>query len=171
VTTRLVAVLGYSNGGDALHDVCAARLRRAEAVARPGDVVLLSGWSRRRGGRSEAELMVEAWRGPQVNLVVAGDARTTYGNALATREAAQTRGANEVVLVTSSWHAPRAAALVRAALRNSGIVLTLAPADGRASQRTRLRELVCWLAAPAQAVALGRPWAREARTRGNAPLA
>jgi uncharacterized SAM-binding protein YcdF (DUF218 family) len=157
MTQRLIAVLGYSNGRDVLHDVCAARLRRAEAEARTGDVVLMSGWSRRRGGRSEAELMAEAWRGPEVDLVVAGDARTTYGNALATRAAAEAGRADEVVLVTSSWHARRAAALVRAALRGSGIALSLVRADGQPPRRTRLRELVCWTLTPAQTAALGRP--------------
>jgi uncharacterized SAM-binding protein YcdF (DUF218 family) len=156
VTKRLVAVLGYSNGGSVLHDVCASRLRRAEAEAQPGDVVLLSGWSGRRGSRSEAELMAEAWRGPDVDLVVSGDARTTYGNARATRTAAAARGANRVVLVTSSWHAPRAAALFRAALRGTGIALSLSPADGPAPRRTRLREIVCWLLTPAQSAALRR---------------
>ena len=164
MTKRLVAVLGYSNGGDALHEVCAARLRRAEAEARPGDVVLLSGWSRRRGGRSEAELMAEAWRGLEVDLVVTGDARTTYGNALATRAAAKASGAGEVVLVTSSWHAPRAATLLRAALRESGIALSLAPAEGRTARRTRLRELACWLVTPAQVAAQGRARARGRQT-------
>jgi uncharacterized SAM-binding protein YcdF (DUF218 family) len=164
VTKRLVAVLGYSNGRDVLHPVCAARLRCAEAVARPGDVVLLSGWSRRRGGRSEAELMAEAWHGPQVDLVLAGDARTTYGNAVTARAAAKTSGADEVVLVTSSWHAARAASLLRAALRDSGIVLSLVPAEGRPTRRARLREVVCRALTPAQSAALGRPRARGRRT-------
>jgi uncharacterized SAM-binding protein YcdF (DUF218 family) len=154
MTRRLIAVLGYSNGGTTLHDVCSARLRRAEAEAREGDLVLLSGWSRRRGGRSEAELMAEAWRGPAVELIVAGDARTTYGNAIATRRTALALDAEEVVLVTSLWHARRAVALVGAALRSSGIAVSLAPVDGRTAPRTRLRELLCWTFAPAQVAVL-----------------
>jgi uncharacterized SAM-binding protein YcdF (DUF218 family) len=153
---RLVAVLGYSNGGGPLHAVCAARLRRAETEARPGDVVLLSGWAGRRTGGSEAQLMAEAWQGPPVELVVAGDARTTCGNAVAARGVALAAEADEVVLVTSSWHAPRAAALFRAAFRGSGVRLELALADGEPGARTRLRELVCWLIAPAQVAFLAR---------------
>jgi uncharacterized SAM-binding protein YcdF (DUF218 family) len=159
MTRRLIAVLGYSNGGSTLHDVCTARLRRAEAEAREGDLVLLSGWSRRRGGRSEAELMAEAWRGPEVELIVAGDARTTYGNAIATRQSALTWDADEVVLVTSLWHARRALALVGAALRGSGIAVSLAPVEGRTALRTLLRELLCWTFAPAQAAVLA-GWGR-----------
>ena len=153
---RLVAVLGYSNGGASLHAVGESRLRRAEKEARAGDVVLLSGWSRRRNGRSEAELMAEAWQGSPVELVVAGDARTTYGNAVAARKAALASGAGRVVLVTSSWHAPRAAALFRAAFRRTQISVELAPAAGPRAATARIRELVCWLLTPAQAAILRR---------------
>jgi uncharacterized SAM-binding protein YcdF (DUF218 family) len=114
---RLVAVLGFSTGrGSGLHPICAARLETAERVADGADAVLLSGWSRRRRRRSEAELMREAWCGPELPLVVDGDARTTLGNARAVAAAATELGATEVVLVTSSWHARRARLLVRAAL-------------------------------------------------------
>jgi uncharacterized SAM-binding protein YcdF (DUF218 family) len=119
-------------------------------------VVLLSGWSRRRGRASEAELMAQAWRGPQVELLVGHDARTTFGNALDAARAAVARHVDELVLVTSSWHIPRAAMLVRAALRGVQIELLLAPAEGRASKRVRLRELTCSAFAPAQAAVLRR---------------
>jgi uncharacterized SAM-binding protein YcdF (DUF218 family) len=115
--TRLVAVLGYSTGrDDGLHPICAARLVAAEGPAEGADLVLLSGFSRRRHRPSEAELMREAWRGPAVRLVADGDARTTAGNARAVAAAARHIGADEVVIVTSSWHARRARLLVRAAL-------------------------------------------------------
>jgi hypothetical protein len=156
VTRRLVAVLGYSNGGAPLHPICAARLRRAEAEVRQGDVVLFSGWARRRNGRSEAALMSEAWKGSPVELVVAGDARTTFGNARAAVDAARRFGAEEIVLVTSGWHARRAAALFRAALGGTEIRLALAPAEDAGSRRARMRELVCWLLVPGQARVLGR---------------
>jgi hypothetical protein len=114
---RLVAVLGYSTWrGDALHPIGAARLEAAERVAAGADAVLLSGWSRHRHRPSEAELMRRAWRGPEVPLIADGDARTTAGNARAVAAAARKVGANEVVLVTSSWHARRARLLVRALL-------------------------------------------------------
>jgi uncharacterized SAM-binding protein YcdF (DUF218 family) len=115
--TKLVAVLGYSTGrGEGLHPICAARLEAAERPAEGAEVVLLSGWSRRRHRPSEAELMRAAWRGPAVRLVADGDARTTAGNARAVAAAARHIGADEVVLVTSSWHARRARLLVQAAI-------------------------------------------------------
>ena len=112
--SRLVAVLGYSTGRhEGLHPICAARLVAAEGPAEGADLVLLSGFSRRRHRPSEAELMREAWRGPAVRLVADGDARTTAGNARAVAAAARHIGADEVVIVTSSWHARRARPDVR----------------------------------------------------------
>ena len=55
--SRLIAVLGYSDGSGAeLHPVSAARLARAQAEAREDDVVLFSGWARRGLPRAEADL-------------------------------------------------------------------------------------------------------------------
>jgi uncharacterized SAM-binding protein YcdF (DUF218 family) len=100
--------------------------------------------------------MAEAWRGPQVELLVGRDARTTFGNAIDAVRAAAARGVDELVLVTSSWHLPRAAALVRAALRDKPITLSLAAADGYASRGMRVRERACSAVAPAQAALLRR---------------
>ena len=118
---RLVAVLGYSSAADAgsMHVVCAARLAAAERVADP-DAVLFSGAARHGGPLSEAELMRAAWHGADVPLHIDTSARTTAGNAAGVASLARQLGATEVVIVTSSWHAPRARALVRAALRRVG---------------------------------------------------
>ena len=114
---KLVAVLGYSSWrGDELHPIGAARIEAAERVAEGADAVLLSGWARRRHRPSEAELMRRAWHGPDLPLLADGDARTTAGNARAVAAAAKALEADEVVLVTSSWHARRARLLVRALL-------------------------------------------------------
>src|SRR5207247_1499323 len=79
---RVIAVLGYSQGrSDGLHRVCATRVERAALEARPEDVVVLSGWARRRGRLSEAELMLRAWPGPPDRIVCGSDARTTAQNA------------------------------------------------------------------------------------------
>jgi uncharacterized SAM-binding protein YcdF (DUF218 family) len=125
---RLVAVLGYSTWrGDELHPICRDRLLAAEGVARDGDAVLLSGWSRRRHRPSEAELMRSAWRGPDVTLLVDGDSRTTVGNARSLAAAAREHGADEVVIVTSSWHARRARLLARAVLPHHVRVSVVTP--------------------------------------------
>jgi hypothetical protein len=155
VSGRLVAVLGYSNGGEQLHEICARRLRQAEAVARPDDVVLLSGWARRSSRRSEAELMADVWRGTG-KLVVSGDARSTLGNARAAAELAQSLASTEVVLVTSAWHRRRASVLFRAALRGSGVPLMLVPAADHGSVLLRVRELLCWALLPFQSALAAR---------------
>jgi len=142
--TRLVAVLGYSTRrGQGLHPICAARLVAAERPAQGADVVLLSGWSRRRHRRSEAELMRAAWKGPAVRLVADGDARTTAGNARAVGAAARHVGADEVVLVTSSWHARRARLLVEAAL-DPGVRLAVAT-PGRTRPPHLIGRELAWL--------------------------
>jgi hypothetical protein len=147
---RLVAVLGYSAGasGDGLHDICAARLRRAEREAGPQDFVLLSGWARRSKPLSEGDLMAGSWRGGGRCVLVDRSARTTLGNARTTSMAAQALGIQEIVLVTSGWHARRAHALVRVALRGTGARIVLAATDERGTPAARLRELACWALVP-----------------------
>jgi len=140
---RLVAVLGYSVRRDAgIHAICARRLAHAETLADGAGAVVLSG---------EASVMREAWRGPDVELEFDPRARNTAGNAAGIAAAARTLGATEVVLVTSRWHAPRAALLVRAALRGSGIAVTTSSPPGLPGPGLFVRELACFAAAPFQA--------------------
>ena len=151
---RLIAVCGYSDGaGEELHEICARRLRRAEREARADDVVLLTGWARRRSAASEAELMARSWAAPCRRVVVDSSARSTFANVAAAASVAREVGAGRVVLVTSGWHAGRAAALLRGALRGSGSTVELATTDERPSLRARFRELVCWALVPLAAVA------------------
>ena len=141
---RLVAVLGYSTWrGDGLHPICEARLQAAERPAEGAEAVLFSGWSRRRHRPSEAELMKAAWRGPAVRLVADGDARTTAGNARAVAAAARHVGADEVVIVTSSWHARRARLLVQAALDPDVRLLVATP--GRTRPPHLIGRELAWL--------------------------
>jgi uncharacterized SAM-binding protein YcdF (DUF218 family) len=155
--TRLVAVLGYSDRSTGeLHDVCASRLARAEQEARPGDTIFLSGWARGRHRSSEARLMERAWRGRAATVLVDEGARTTGGNARRTAAAAADLGVDEVVVVTSGWHARRAGTLVRAALRGSGRTVTVVPTPDRGTRRARVRELVCWPVVPLQIAATRR---------------
>ena len=165
---RLVVVLGYSGrrGGavDELHEICAARLRCAEREARPDDVVLLSG--RARAGRaSEADLMARSWRGPSAEIVLDRSAASTYGNAAATAALARSLAPDEIVVVTSSWHARRASALVRAAIRGSSPRVISASAETPRSVRASLRELACWTLVPLQRPLLGRGRDRSGAAR------
>ena len=146
---RLIAVCGYSDGAaQELHEVCIQRLRRAEREARAEDVVLLTGWARGANAASEAELMARSWTTPCRRVVVDTSARSTLANVTAAATVAREVGARQVLLVTSSWHAGRAAALLRAALRGSGSTVEVATTDEPSSLRARLRELVCWTAVP-----------------------
>ena len=147
---RLVAVLGYSDRTCAdLHPVCAARLARAEQEAGPEDVVLFSGWARWTGDRTaEADLMTLAWDAPVRGRMVDRGARTTFGNAIGVARAARRLGVDEVVLVTSSWHARRASALVRAALAGSGTSVRVATTDEPNTAGRGVRELAAWAFVP-----------------------
>ena len=153
---RVVVVLGYSDGrGGELHPICAARLETAAEVATDEDVVVLSGWARSHETPSEAELMAAAWHGSSRELVVDPDARTTVENMANALDDVLRVGAREVVVVTSSWHAPRATAALRWFLRHTGVrVRSAVPADR--SARASLRELTLWPLLPFQLWAAGR---------------
>jgi uncharacterized SAM-binding protein YcdF (DUF218 family) len=148
-------VLGYSDWRHrSLHPVCAARLEAGERAAEGADAVLLSGWARLPGRETEAALMLAAWRGPEVPLL-ADDSRTTVGNARAVAAAARELGADEVVVVTSSWHQLRARRLLRAALGPDVAIEVVSPAP---THRPLLlgREAVCIAFLPLQLRAVRR---------------
>jgi uncharacterized SAM-binding protein YcdF (DUF218 family) len=152
-------VLGYSDRRtDALDPICLERLRHAETLAVPPDVVLLSGWRRHGRAAPEAELMRAAWNGRDVTLLTDETARNTRQNAASVAAAARRIGATEVTVVTSSWHAARARLLVRAALPD--VPVRSSSPRGRAPLRLVAREFVCLLAVPFQMLRLrppGRP--------------
>jgi len=156
---RVIVVLGYSGGGaDGLHPVCAARLARAAEIATSDDVVVLSGWARDHAARPEAELMAAEWRGSSAELVVDPDARTTVENMVNALNDVLRVGAREVVVVTSSWHAPRAQAALRWLLRHTGVKVRSASPDG-GSLSASLRELTLWPLLPFQlAIASRKTW-------------
>lgn len=142
MSERVVAVLGYSRRGDTkLHPVCADRVAHAQRLAVARGTVILSG---------EAELMRAAWSGPEVVLICDPDARSTVENAANVAAAARTLGARELVVVTSRWHRARTTILLRAALRRSGIRLSVETADAARPLRLRLRELACLALLPFQ---------------------
>jgi uncharacterized SAM-binding protein YcdF (DUF218 family) len=158
VSGRLVAVLGYSDRTVAdLHPVCSARLARAMDAAGPDDVVLFSGWARRGlDRRTEADLMASAWDSPVRARLVDRGARTTLGNALGVAHVARRLGLDEVVLVTSRWHAARAAVLLRAALAGSGTTVRVATTDEPTTAARSIREVVSWTLVPLLALVAAR---------------
>jgi hypothetical protein len=172
--TRVVAVLGYSTRrGDELHPICAERLATAERIADGADAVLFSGWSRRRHRPSEADLMHDAWHGPDVRLVADGDSRTTVGNVRALARTARELDADEIVLVTSSWHARRARLLARAALGPDVAVMVATPQSSRPVGLVA-REVACLLPAYAtvsasRALAVWRRFSASSQTALRGP--
>jgi uncharacterized SAM-binding protein YcdF (DUF218 family) len=142
---RLVAVLGFSGRrADDLHAVCADRLRHAEGLVREADTVLLSG---------EAELMRGVWKSGDVLLDP--HARNTRQNAKGVAAAAHRLSAQEVVVVTSTWHAFRARTLVRAAL-GPGVPVRSSSPPGRPPLRLLARELACLAVLPVHLLGLAR---------------
>jgi uncharacterized SAM-binding protein YcdF (DUF218 family) len=147
--SRLVAVLGYSDGpASELHPVCAARIARAAAEVTPDDVVLFSGWARGGVSTTEADLMASSWNSVARRRLVDRGARTTLGNAIGVGRAARRLEVDEVILVTSRWHARRAAVLVRASLHGSGTTVRVAPTDEAVTPARGLRELAAWTIVP-----------------------
>jgi len=140
----MLAVLGYSRRGDEeLHAICAARLGRAQELAAGADTVILSGFP-------EAELMAGAWAGPEVELIPEADSRSTAQNAANVARKARELGASELVVVTSSWHRLRVEALMRTALRGSGIRLHVEGADAPRPLGLLAREATCLALLPFQ---------------------
>jgi len=157
-----VVVLGYSDGGaGVIHPICAARLARAAELTTEHDIVVLSGWSRVSGRRSEAELMAEAWSGAAGELVLDPDASTTAENAANAVGDILRASADQVVVVTSRWHAARARAAFRWLLRGRGVRVLVATPDEAGSARERLRELALWPLLPAQLSRGGRGRSNE----------
>ena len=157
---RLVVVLGRCGGGE-LHPVCAARLALAAEITTADDVVVLSGWARRPDTHSEAALMHAAWRGQAREVVVDPDARSTLDNLANAMHDILRVGAREVLVVTSSWHAPRATATLRWLLRSTGIrVRAVTPPErslGATLREVPLRLLLpfqLWIAARAGSLEL-----------------
>lgn len=141
---RAIVVLGFSDGrADTLHPVCRARLAHAQGLAGTTDIVILSGWARVPGSRSEAALMAEAWTGAAAHIVVDEDARTTVENAANAIGDVLRLGAGEVVVVTSAWHARRAQVAFRWLLRGTGVRVRASSPPGR-SLRATVRELGLW---------------------------
>jgi tRNA G18 (ribose-2'-O)-methylase SpoU len=155
--SRLVAVLGYSDGSESgLHPVCAARLERAAEVACPDDVVLFSGWSHGGASASEAELMAQARNRPARKVVLDRGASTTAGNAIGIARTARALGVDEVVVVTSSWHGRRARTLARAALAGTRARVQLVTTDETSRRAAQARELACWSLVPVLALVAAR---------------
>ena len=94
--------------------------------------------------------MAAAWRGDNLSIVPETESRSTVGNARAIARYTEEVGADELIVITSSWHRPRAAVLLRAALRGSDVRLRVVAAERTWPLVPVLRELACLLVLPIQ---------------------
>jgi uncharacterized SAM-binding protein YcdF (DUF218 family) len=121
---------GISRGerGHRITRRCLRLVTEAERVAaRLGaDAVVLSGWAP-GGGRSEAEQMRDAWRGPEVELVIEPTARMTAENASRTLPLLVARGIDRAVVVCALPHLPRVRVLFRGVYGAAGIATRFHP--------------------------------------------
>ena len=117
---RAVVVLGHGyaehGGARRISSRCVQLVREAEKIA--ADVVVFSGWS-------EAEQMRDAWRGPEVELVVEPTATSTAENASRTLPLLLARGVDEVVVVCAPPHVLRTALFFHALYRRHGVHVRL----------------------------------------------
>jgi hypothetical protein len=161
---RVVAVLGYSHRRTGrLHPIGADRLARAQGVAEGAQAVVFSGFS-------EAVPMRGAWTGPEVLLVCDSEARHTADNAANVAAVVRKMGAQELVVVTSPWHRRRARILFGAALRGSGIRLSIETAEGPRPSWLLGRELVCLALVPLQLRRARRGGQLEPPTPSQSPI-
>ena len=103
--------------------------------------------------------MRAAWSGAAREVVVDPDARTTVDNMANALNDVLRVGAKEVLVVTSSWHAPRAKAALRWLLRSTGIHVRAVSPPGRSWRALAPRAAaVAAAAVPALAVAGRKSW-------------
>jgi uncharacterized SAM-binding protein YcdF (DUF218 family) len=108
VRTALIVPGHGGLGPDRVHRVsrrCLRVVAEAERLAEAlgPSAVILTGWSP-TGGPSEAEQMRDAWRGPNVELVVEATARNTAQNASRTLPLLLERGISAAVVVCAPFH-------------------------------------------------------------------
>jgi uncharacterized SAM-binding protein YcdF (DUF218 family) len=150
-------VLGYSpRRPEGLHPICAARVRHAASVAGPDDVVVLSGTA------DEVERMEAAWEPLGGRTLELDGATRTAESAVAARRLAAVSGADEVLLVTSWWHRPRAELMLRTALRGTGVRVSGSGAPSPWSPLHLAREAACVVLVPLHLALARRAVARRA---------
>jgi uncharacterized SAM-binding protein YcdF (DUF218 family) len=150
-----IVVPGHGSvAADGVHRItprCLGLVREAERLAaRLGpELVVFSGWSS-TGGVPEAEQMRDAWRGPDVELVVEPTARVTAENASRTLALLLARGIEAAVVVCTPLHLPRARLFFRRLYREHGVAVRFHVARNAPSPRALAWELAALAVAPAQ---------------------
>jgi uncharacterized SAM-binding protein YcdF (DUF218 family) len=112
----------FDNGAYLITARCRRVVAEAERLALllSPRAVVFSGWAP-DGSSSEAEQMVEAWRGPAVELVVEPTATITAENAARTLPLLLERGIERALVVTTPLHFYRARYFFRRLYASHGI--------------------------------------------------
>jgi uncharacterized SAM-binding protein YcdF (DUF218 family) len=143
---------------------CLRLVHEAERLvtAHGADVVVFSGWSS-TGGPSEAEQMRDAWRGPEVELVVEPTARNTAENAARTLPLVRDRGIGRAVVVCTPTHLARTRLLFGRLYRSAGVEVEFRAVPVAPSLRSIVWELAAFPFLPAQLRAARAELARRSR--------
>ena len=152
---------------DGVHRItcrCLRLVREAErlAGAARAEVVVFSGWSS-SGGPSEAEQMRDAWRGPEVELVVEPTARNTAENAARTLTLLRERGIGRALVVCAPTHLARTRLLFGRLYRGAGVDVTFRAPAVAPSLRSIAWELAAFPFLPVQLRAARAELARRSR--------
>jgi uncharacterized SAM-binding protein YcdF (DUF218 family) len=143
---------------------CLRLIQEAERLVSSGgaDVVVFSGWSS-TGGQSEAEQMRDAWRGPDVELVLEPTARNTAENASRTLPLLRERRIERAVVVCAPTHLARTRLLFGRLYRGTGVQVSFRAVAVAPSLRSVMWELAAFPFLPAQLRAARAELARRPR--------
>ena len=146
-----IVVPGHGRSSDGEHRISARCLRlvaAAEQLAEQLDpaTVVFTGWS-------EAEQMRDAWRGPDVELVVEPTAKHTGENASRTVQLLRERGVDQAVVVCTATHSLRVRLLFGRIYGERGIAVRYRVVRGRRIVRAIVWEALALPFVPLQLVA------------------
>jgi uncharacterized SAM-binding protein YcdF (DUF218 family) len=143
---------------------CLRLVEEAERLVGNGgaEAVVFSGWSS-TGGPTEAEQMRDAWRGPEVELVVEPTARNTAENASRTLPLLRDREIARAVIVCAPAHLARTRLLFGRLYGSAGVDVKFRAVAVAPSLRSIAWELAAFPFLPAQLRAARAELARRSR--------
>jgi uncharacterized SAM-binding protein YcdF (DUF218 family) len=163
-----IVVPGHGGlGVDGVHRISGRSLQLVAEAGRLAErlrpaVVVLSGWSS-SGGRSEAEQMLDAWRGPNVELLVEPTARTTAENASRTLPLLLGRGITAATVLCTPVHLVRVRLVFDLLYRHKGIAVRYHVVRVRPTVGSLAWELAALPLVPVQLLAARAELARRLR--------